>query len=223
MARCRPALAARDAGHDRQVDGGEPGDRLRGVEGVPVCGAEPGPPHCRQRKQRGGQHHGQRHAPGPIGRRADQAGHGLAEHDQDEDLEPVGQVPGVDRDPAGRRQHGQRAHGVGEQRGSPDGIPERAVSRERAQPQGTACPEEDQVTRVERPGRRQVVAGPRVQRQLQAAHQGERDDEPGRVARQGPRCAGGQGHAQQDRGQEGDAVCRVLGLVPVGVERELDP
>ena len=47
---------------------------------------------CRQREHRSGEYHGQRQAPGPNGRGADQPGHRLAEHDQDEDLEPVGQV-----------------------------------------------------------------------------------------------------------------------------------
>jgi len=106
--------SGRYAGHDRQVDSGEPGDRLRGGQGVSVRAAEPRPPHCRQREQRGGQNYGKWQTPGPHGRCADQAGDGLAKHDQDEDLEPIGQMPGVDRDSAGRRQHGQRANGVGE-------------------------------------------------------------------------------------------------------------
>jgi hypothetical protein len=68
-----------------------------------------------------------------------------------------------------------------------------------------------------------MVACPGVQHQLQSAHQGEGDDEAGGVAVHGVLCAGRQARAQQCGRQEGAAMRRVVGLVPVGVERELHP
>jgi len=84
-------------------------------------------------------------------------------------------------------------------------------------------PKQIKVTAVQCPGRGQVLAGPCVQQQLQSAHRGERDDEPGRVARYRPRGACRQADAQDDDDEDHAAVCRVVGLVPVGIEGELHP
>src|SRR5262249_5598323 len=69
----------------------------------------------------------------------------------------------------------------------------------------------------------QLVASPGVQQQLQPAHAGECDDEADRVAPDRPRRACRQACAEHDGEQEYATVRRVVGLVPVSVERELHP
>src|SRR5208283_4434421 len=145
----QPGAGGGDSGHDRQVDGGEGGDGPRAAQGRLVGGPDPGPPQRRQGDDRRGQHHGKRDAPGPQRGGADQAGNRFAEYDQDEYLEPVGQVRGVQRDLARRGEHRQRAGAVGEQGRCPDGVPQRAADGQRGQPYSSAGGEEDQVPTVQ--------------------------------------------------------------------------